>query len=71
MAPHEVQHLAVVIVVRLLSVRSRLVQVSWGRHHQHLVVETILLLQERLALLLCLVITILPALVRLSASASQ
>ena len=59
--PQEAQHLAVVIMMRLLSMRSRLVQVSGRRHHQHLVILTTLLLQERLALLLCLVITILSA----------
>ena len=52
-----------VIVMRLLSMRSRLVQVSRGRHHQHLVSMVILLIQERLAFLLCLVTTLLSALV--------
>ena len=50
-----------VIVMRLLSMRSRLVQVSGGRHHQHIVIINTLFLQEGFAFLLCLVIALLSA----------
>ena len=69
--PQEAQHLAVVIVMRLLGMRSRLVQVSGGRHHQHFVIINTLFLQEGFAFLLCLVIALLSASVNFTGSASQ